>query len=120
MSTPLSTLLFSYYTTTTTKTSMSTPEVTINVSDMRAGVTFSVTVGTCTSTSSPLHDDDPDILYGDETTMKNLIPFLTQRGRLLGLLCYVKCVLYRFIIIKMGLSFLVFCAYPSSLYIAHM
>lgn len=60
---PLSNPFFTDSTTTTT-TKVSTPEVTVNVSDTRAGVDFGVTKGPGTSTASPFREDDPDIILG--------------------------------------------------------
>lgn len=43
-----------------------TSDIHANVSDMGADVNTSVTMGRGTSTTSPLRDDDPDILFGDD------------------------------------------------------
>lgn len=62
----LSTPFFTDSTATTTMIAMSTPEVTANVFDMGVGVTFGATVGPSTSTTLPLREDDPDLLFGDD------------------------------------------------------
>ena len=81
ISTPLSTPFFTYSTSTTTTIVTSTLEVNItksvskevhtsdihvNVSDTGADVNFGVTMGPGTSTASPLRDDNPNILFGDD------------------------------------------------------
>lgn len=60
---PLSTLFFMDSTASTT-TKVNTPEVTVNISYIGAGVDFCVTKGPGTSTASPFREDDPDIILG--------------------------------------------------------
>lgn len=50
----------------TTTASISTLMKTVNVSDTGAHVDFRVTKGPSTSTTSPLREDDSDIVFGDD------------------------------------------------------
>lgn len=49
----------------TTTTTMSSPPVTINISDMGEGAS-GVTIGRSSIQISPLHNDDPDIVFADD------------------------------------------------------
>lgn len=66
VSIPFSTPLFTDSTSTTTTIVVSTPEVTVNVSNTGEDVNFGVTVGPNTSTALPFHYEDPDIVFGDD------------------------------------------------------